>query len=321
MAFVAAAIAVPRPPEQTISLYLGLRPGERVDLAVLGRAMAAYAEAIKEISYTFEPGIEFKIDFDGSETGSVKLRTLLRAATSRKAITSSLISIAVTVGVAFGRHVPGDLRTYGVGKLIDAYVLPSQKQELSDNDVERIAKKVVEVQEGRLAKPQIEAVYREIERDRAIDSVGTITKPDEKLPPAPVPREEFAGRAGIVQAIETTPKTREKITIERLTLIRPVLAMTPDRVWRFSSPMGEESYTLEPDVLKDLLSGKRHIELKVGVDITFKIRTIEIQEGGVWKVKERQIIDLVRIHRKSKSDLFTQPKKKKPSAKKKRKAK
>ena len=156
MAWVVSAIAVPRAPEQTTSLYLGLMPGERVDLAVLGLAMAAYAEAIKEISYTFEPGIEFKIDFDGSETGSVKLRTLLRAATSKKATTRSLISIAVTVGVAFGKHIPGDLRTYGVGKLIDAYVLPSQKQELSDNDVERIAKKVVEVQEGRLAKPQIE---------------------------------------------------------------------------------------------------------------------------------------------------------------------
>jgi hypothetical protein len=173
--------------------------------------------------------------------------------------------------------------------------------------------------DGRIAKEPIRQVYKEIDRDTAIEAVGTITKPDTK-PPAPVPREEFPVRAGVVQAIETEPKKRQKTTIERLTLTRPVL-VEADRVWRFTSPLGEQSYVIDPKVQKDLLSGKRNIQLKSGIQMTVKIVTVEVLEGGVWVVKERRIVDIIRVHRQAKSDLFSEPKERESRAKKKRRPK
>jgi len=57
--------------EETITLYLGLKPGERADFEVVGRAAASFAEAVREISYILEPDHEVRLEFDSGTEGSL----------------------------------------------------------------------------------------------------------------------------------------------------------------------------------------------------------------------------------------------------------
>jgi hypothetical protein len=187
------------------------------------------------------------------------LNAILKSPSDKRA---ALIAIAMVVGGWFVQ----DLRTYGVSKFMDAYLMPEQKKALSDDDIDRIAKRLHNVMDGKIAKEPVQQVYRELERDKAIKSVGTVSKPGTK-PANPVPREQFQTAAGILPPAQTTPKKRKKTSRERLTLISPVLIEGP-RHWRFRSSVGEFGYTIEDEkFLKSLLSGRRKIPMKEGIQI------------------------------------------------------
>jgi hypothetical protein len=189
--------------------------------------------------------------------------------------------------------------------------------EVSDEDVERIAKAVIDINNGKIAKAPLQQLFRQLDRDPNIDSVGAITKPNDK-PSNPIPRSEFPSRAGIVPAIQATPRSRATQSTERLTLIRPVLLDT-DRPWRFESPLGELPYRMDDKAfLKGLLDGKTHLSMKKGIQITAKVETDEELEGGVWIAKLRKIVRVLRVHKKTPADdLFSSSEKvKKRKAKK-----
>jgi hypothetical protein len=67
---------------ESITLYLGLKPGEKADFEVVGLAAAAFAEAVKEIAYILEPGTEVRLEFESGLEGSLKLKALLKTAQS-----------------------------------------------------------------------------------------------------------------------------------------------------------------------------------------------------------------------------------------------
>jgi hypothetical protein len=296
--------------EETISLYLELEPGKKADFEVVGRAAAAFAEVVREIAFNLEPGLEIKLEFDSGTEGSISLNGILKSPADKRA---AVIAIAVVVGGWFVQ----DLRTYGVGKFMDAYLMPEQKNALSDDDIDRIAKRLKNVMDGKLAKEPAQQVYRELERDKAIKSVGTVTKVGTK-PPNPVPREQFQTVAGVLPSVQTTPKKRKKTTRERLTLISPVL-IEGKRHWRFQTGAGESGYAIDDEkFLKSLLSGKRKIPMKEGIQITALVDTFEENEGEVWVIKDRRIVTVERVHRVvTHGDLFVAPKPKKTKPRKK----
>jgi hypothetical protein len=224
--------------------------------------------------------------------GSLNLKSILRAVTSKQGLQATLLAIVVTTAGTLTK----DLRTYSVGKLLDLYVVPEKRQQLSDEDIERIARTLKDIQDDKVAKEQIKDVYKEIERDTAIESVGAITKPDDKKPPAPVPRSEFPTRTGITHRVQSEPTTRTSPSIEQLILISPVLLKT-DRVWRFLSTEGEFSYHMADNKFRsEILSGKG----REGLRITAKVETHEELIGGVWVPKERHIITVFKRHRSAK---------------------
>ena len=298
---------VAAPAQETITLYLDLEPGDRADFEVVGRVSAAFAETVREIAYVLEPGLEFSLEFEsGIEGGSLHLNAIFKEAKG-KAKRGVAIAIIVTVAGWFVK----DLRTYGVSKFLDTYLAPDQRQQLSDADVDRIANALKNVIDQRIAKDKAQQVYQELRRDKKITRVGTAPAPN-ATPIDPVPRDEFPNRAGMIQPVETTPKTRTRKSVEKLTLISPVLLPT-DRIWRFHSPFGEFGYIIRDEkFLKGLLSGKRRIPMREGIQITAKIETHEEQQDGVWVVVARFIDEVVRVHRgKVQSDLFAPPKKRK----------
>jgi hypothetical protein len=292
---------------EELTLYIGLKKGELADFEIVGLAAAAFAEAVKDIAYVLEPGIEVRLEFESGETGSLKLKALLKSLSTKDGQRGALVAVLSTVGLV----LTNDVRTYGVGKLLDRYLLPEQRQQLSDEDIERIAKAVKAVSDGKLAKAPVQEMYKQLDRDEAVESVGSITNKDDK-PIDPVPREKFPARAGLASNTdELDAKNRRRVSTELLTLISPVF-LNADRVWRFSSAFGEHSYHIaDLKFLSDALCGT--FKMKEGVQITAQIEALEELEGGVWRPKRRTILKVLRKHRmlknKGQRDLFADAKK------------
>ncbi|MGJ4905330.1 hypothetical protein ACQR0V_27440 [Bradyrhizobium sp. HKCCYLS2058] len=300
--------------EETISLYLDLKPGQKPDLEVVGLAAAAFSEAIKEIAYVLDPGLEVRLEFDSGTEGSLSLNAVLKVLKSRDGQRGTLLGIVIGISMAF----VGDVRQWGSTRLLDYYFPKEEHTQLDASDIARIASACQKVSEGKIASDPIRRVYKELDRDDVITSVGTITKPKTK-PPAPVPHSEFQIRAGVIERVETSPRTRKAYSTERLTLVSPVLLSKVHRVWRFMSPFGEFGYLMEDEkFVSDLLTGKRRLTMKEGIQITAKIETDEIFEADVWVPKQRHITKIIKVHKKTDdADLFSQPVKRNAGKKKK----
>lgn len=110
--------------EETITLYLGLKEGEKADFEIVGRAAAAFAEAVKEISYILEPSLEVRLEFDSGTEGSLKLKALLKSLNSADGRKAALISVVGTVGIM----LVNDVRGYGRSPIGEfGYVMKDEK--------------------------------------------------------------------------------------------------------------------------------------------------------------------------------------------------
>ena len=145
---------------ESITLYLDLKPGEKADFEIVGLAAAAFAEAVKEIAFILEPDTQVRLEFESGLEGSLKLKAVLKTLQSRDGRQGLLIGIISAVGLV----LINDIRTYGVGKLLDRYLMPEQRQQLSDEDIERIARAVKGVNEGKIAKAPVQEMYRQLAR-------------------------------------------------------------------------------------------------------------------------------------------------------------
>jgi hypothetical protein len=287
--------------QETISLYLELKRDEKAEFEVVGLAAAAFAEAVKEIAYVVEPGIEVRLEFDSGTEGSLRLSAILKSLGTAEGRRTALLTVIVTVATTLAH----DVASYGLNKFLDLFLTSEQRQQLSDEDIERIVRAMKKAADGKIAKEPLQQIFKQLERDEAIKGVGATTKPDAK-PIRPVPRSDFAIRAGIVPTAETAPKTRTVRSVERLLLISPVL-LAADRIWRLRSLFGEFGYHVDDEKFRDsLLSGRRRLPMKAGIQLTAHIDTQEVLEGGVWVPKERHIVKVVRVHRRPpERDLFS----------------
>jgi hypothetical protein len=166
--------------EETITLYLGLKAGQRADFEVVGLSAAAFAETVKEIAFILEPGLEVRLEFDSGTEGSLKLKAIIKSLTTPESRRKALVTIVTTIGLT----LVNDVRGYGVGKFLDHFLAPEQRKELSEEDVARVARAVIDINEGKIAKAPVQTMYKQLERDTNIESVGATTRPDDKPIPA-----------------------------------------------------------------------------------------------------------------------------------------
>jgi hypothetical protein len=134
--------------EETVTLYLGLKEGRRADFEIVGLSAAAFAEAVKEIAYILEPGLEIRLEFDSGTEGSLKLKAVIKSLKTPEGRRTALVSIVATIGLM----LVNDARGYGFGKLLDRFLAPEQRNELSEDDVKRIALAVIDINKGKIAK-------------------------------------------------------------------------------------------------------------------------------------------------------------------------
>lgn len=93
--------------EETITLYLGLKEGQRADFEVVGLSAAAFAEAVKEIAFILEPGLEVRLEFDSGTEGSLKLKAIIKSLKTPKSRQAALVSIIATIGLTLINDVRG----------------------------------------------------------------------------------------------------------------------------------------------------------------------------------------------------------------------
>lgn len=270
---------------QPLSLYLDLEPGEVADIEVVARTALAFSAAIKELVYISDPGLDVRVELASSTAGSLSLNAVIRSLKARAEERPILAAVAATSLLWFGN--------YAFNEVIDHI---RGKDELSDEDVQRIADRVTANLAGRVAQPQVQKVYQELERDKRIKGVGATVVAGER-PKSIVPREEFARRADPAIITNVTTETRRsRKRRERVLIVRPVLVPGMRR-WRFNSAEGEFGALIkDEDFVANLLAGRIRLPMIGGVELDVLLETEEELQDGVWMPKEWTVWEVYGPH-------------------------
>jgi len=122
--------------QETTALYLELKPGEKPDFEVVGLAAAAFAEAVKEIDYILDPGLEVRLEFESGTESSLILNAVLKVLKSRMDTAAPFLGIVV--GTQFA--LSADVRQWAAPSYSTTIFRKEKRLELSDHDVKRIAR-------------------------------------------------------------------------------------------------------------------------------------------------------------------------------------
>lgn len=284
----------------TFTLYLDLVPGETADLETVSRASLAFAAAVKEAAFVLDPSLTIRIGVVGESEGSLSINAILRPvgkfAAKQKPVLTAVFIASLSWFIGYTVDIAADQAGLEATILDTARKIGieiSDEDGMTDEDIKRIAEKLIDLQKREQRNIYVQRFYQELEQDEAIKGVGIGSNHGER-PEYIVPREEFSLRGrGVSPTPEAQRRYREDIT--RLTLIRPYLAEDSDHVWSFLSPEGQISaYVQDKAFLHDLLSGRLKVPMISGLTMDVKISTQERLQNGVWVVQRRDILEVRR---------------------------
>lgn len=277
-----------------ISLYFDVPHNEAVDLAVIARASMAWASLIKELASVTDPGLEITVDFLSGTVGSRSINSVIevvfKVAREHPWTSGSLSAVAGVFLLAPVNHLATDV-TNDLAKSWFGH----EDSVLSDGDVDRVAKKVDELQRNRVAVALKNEVFIAAGMDERVKGIGVgpkIGRPPETLI---VSRNRFNEHSGSVpimleEASETRTSYRDAVPV---TIIRPY-SKAEERRWRFEDRRGEFSATMrDPIFLEALRTRHTGIELGEGVQMRVNLRIREERIGNVWHEREYDVLKVV----------------------------
>lgn len=274
--------------QQPITLYLDLEEGFKPDLATVARAALAFDAAIKEIAFVLDPSLDIRLELESGTEGSLKLNSLMKSI--KDGVTDKRVLKAVAFAIAC--WFVNDVRAYFSEQLIESVIKKETNEVLTDEEISRIAEEVVKALKGKVGEKQVQKVFEELQRDEAIRGVGVTTIPDNK-PSEIVPRAEFRSRSAS-EVVQEVQQIRTRVSNETVTLISPVL-LASNRRWRFFSNNLEFGASVkDQEFLERLLSGQEPVPMVAGIAMDVTIETKEENVGGVWTIKERNILRVIR---------------------------
>lgn len=283
---------VEAPDATPISLYLDLEKGQIADIEVVARAALAWSAAIKEIAYIIDPSVEVKVELVSGTEGSLSLNSWIKKIRGTSGIQSDLRAIAISVATWFALETAG----YTYEAILD-YLrgddAPAETQHMSEVELAQLAARIADRISEKVARPQRQEIYRELERETAVKGAGVSLKPGVR-PSYIVPRSEFPLATGSVIEQPATSK-RKTTTRMSLVVISPTLKGTP-RSWRFQyGNLPEFGATMKDQVfLQAIEEGRISIPLRAGTEMEVEVEAKEENEGGVWVVKERAVTRVYR---------------------------
>lgn len=279
--------------EAPISLYFGVAKGERADLETIARATIEWVEAIRDLASVVAPGVEFEIEFVESEEGSVWLSNLLRAvkAGDRKALAAIAYSVLIFFAAGPVLHLQGD-----AGDAFWARLGHVDTVELSDEDKEDIARKVVEALERTQVEERRRKMIRHVERDPQILSVGVGLSPSPKGPIASITRDQFPTFGAAALLTKASPaKDTEVFTNVRVKIIRANLEEGEAHPrWRFAEGDTKWSADIEDDEFVYALNVERTgLPLAVGQTLIVDLAVDSKLVDGAWQEDNRRILRVI----------------------------
>lgn len=275
---------------EPLSLYIDLEPGQKPDIEAVARASLAFAAAIKEAAYIYDPSMAVRIELVSGTDGSLSLNSIIKALNPKDWTTKTrLIALATTALIWFRSETGRWLFDEVMSDIIGHHT------ELSSEDRTEIAKLVADALEKKVAQQQVQQVYRELETDRSVRGVGATREPGQR-PDDIVPRSEFAERGGSAtfessEIIQQTRRSRQRVTV-----IRPVLE-TGRGAWQFSGSSGRFFAPVRDQrFLDDLLNGRTIIPMRAGIQLDIDLDTVEENRDGVWVPLRRTVIAVRHVY-------------------------
>ncbi len=274
------------PAIETFSLYVDLEPGTKADLEAISRSALAFADAVRELAFIIDPSLDIRIEFVSGTEGSFSLNTWLRSLKPKDILSrKNLIAVAIVAASWFGSHA----RDWGYEKFLEHISGMDSASHLTEDEKRQIGETAAAAVIKKLADPQVQHVYRELQADPSIAGVGATHKPGHR-PQTVVPRREFPERAGTAAHREETTTKRITSTREVLTLVSPVL-LPGDRKWEFLGAQGKVSASIKDlKFLQDVIEARSSIRMVSGIQMDVDLETIEEFKSGVWQIQDRHIL-------------------------------
>jgi hypothetical protein len=300
-----------------LSLYIDLEEGQQADLEVAARAAISWAQSIKETAYVFDPTAEVKVKFISGTEGSLSLNGAIeffrradkKAYIKTTAAAALLSSVWHVVGVTTDYLTEAVLETMEAERIVYFAAekvgidISDEVSEMSQEDINRIADRIVQELKNRDKKEQSKQIIRELQRDPSVRGVGITPYPGVK--PENILRREDFGSATSSETGQETKDTRYQTVEQKLRLVGPRI-VEDDKVWRFQGPDGEHGYYLNDDEFKYRFThGQLDLDFDKDVIVNAVVRYYQEKQNGVWVIKRRYIIQVLRYENESKqANLF-----------------
>lgn len=276
-----------------ISLYLDLAEGESANIEVVARAALAWSAAVKELAYVIDPSMDVELELVSGTEGSLDLNACLVAfskfAEQRPKLATVIITSLTWFMVQTGSYTYERVLDWLTGK--DA---PPVVKQLSKEEIQAIAREVINAQEKQIAAEQRRQIFHELNKDTSIIGVGSTQERDTR-PTLIVPRAEFAERAGsTITVSEAEVKRRTELAVLPVVLVSPTLK-DAERSWRFQAGTLPEFGAVMKDhaFLDALVAGRVALPLRAGVEMQIELETKQEKVGDVWVVRERNVLRVI----------------------------
>lgn len=267
--------------QHAISLYFNLREGEFAKLESVAKSALAFSAALKDAAYVIDPSLEIAIELRRGKEGSLSLDAIIKKI---KEAAEGPPTNLKTIAIVCALWVAGQSTEYAFSYVADNFFKDPENQSISDEDVQKIAERVVAALRNKDGEEHIREIFVELEHDEAIDGVG-VSLEAEKKPDFIVPRAEFRRRAGKVDGEVAHKRTvyEDRSAI----LISPVLINKP-RKWKFQfSDLGERSLKINDQAFVDkVLTGKSNMPMKGNIEMIVRVGFDQEKIDGVWVIKD-----------------------------------
>ena len=262
-----------------LSLYFGLKKGEKADFEVLSAAAIAWIETIRAVAHAVDPETDVKVELVNAHEGSINFNTIVNW------YKRSVEEPIETFGKGYDSLPRARRIAIGIVPFLIVTGIPTAAFYTNLGEDERA--EVEKVRERAVTDPAVETakrkLFRTIERDPIITSVGVKEEPEGE-PLVVVDGSRFAEAGGLWSEEEEDIRERVTQLLLDVVLVKPALVHTP-RSWTFK-PDGLPEFDAimrDPVVLRAIEQKGLPDRLKEGFPMTLRLEVREVQVDGHWK--------------------------------------
>jgi hypothetical protein len=277
-----------------ISLYFDCPHNEGVALDVIARSALAWDGLIKELVSVVDPSLDIQVDFLSGTIASRSINSILRTAgivaLAHPWTSGSLAAVAGVFLLAPPSHIADDVTMH-----LAKEWLGHEDDALTNSDVERVARRVVELQRDNDAvrfKQQIFDAAGSDERVRGLGAAPQIGRPAASLI---IPKARFDEYRSAPEVGADVVETRTVHSMnERVEIVRPY-SKGEEKRWRFENERGEFSATMrDPIFLAALRAKHTGLDIGEGVQMWVDLKVKEDLVGNAWVPREYDVVRVVK---------------------------